>query len=262
MANLRSMVYRNSDKLNSSEKEILQFVMANPAECSKLSLAALAKKLYVSESAIFRLCKKIGLSGYSELRFGLEDMARAAKNAASMNSNFPKELKNAAETVVNYFETLDLDGLYADLEAAPMIYLYSTGWQQALIAQYLHHELFMIGKNATILPSALDELKIASSRAKAHDVFFIISFSGDNQEINDEIAHMELTNSQLKYVSFTNLRQNKLSYLAQYNLYFPAITYASNNTLPNGYAAFAPAYMLIDLFISQYLTWRQKNGKD
>ncbi|MBT8940416.1 hypothetical protein BTI77_08230 [Lactobacillus delbrueckii subsp. bulgaricus] len=33
----------------------------------------MAKKLYVSESAIFRLCKKISLSGYSELKYELEE---------------------------------------------------------------------------------------------------------------------------------------------------------------------------------------------
>ena len=61
MANLRSMVYDNSHKLNDSEKQIVQYVLNNPRDCSKLSLAKLAKKLYVSESAIFRLCKKLGL---------------------------------------------------------------------------------------------------------------------------------------------------------------------------------------------------------
>ena len=49
MANLRSMVYENSNKLNDSEKQIIQFVLNNPKDCSKLSLARLAKKLYVSE---------------------------------------------------------------------------------------------------------------------------------------------------------------------------------------------------------------------
>ena len=63
MANLRSMVYNSNTKLNDSEKQIIQYVLNNPNDCSKLSLAKLAKKLYVSESAIFRLCKKLGLSG-------------------------------------------------------------------------------------------------------------------------------------------------------------------------------------------------------
>ena len=71
MANLRSMVYDNSHKLNDSEKQIVQYVLNNPRDCSKLSLAKLAKKLYVSESAISGLCKKLGLSGYSELKFDL-----------------------------------------------------------------------------------------------------------------------------------------------------------------------------------------------
>ncbi len=49
MANLRSMVYDSNTKLNDSEKQIIQYVLNNPKDCSKLSLAKLAKKLYVSE---------------------------------------------------------------------------------------------------------------------------------------------------------------------------------------------------------------------
>ena len=77
MANLRSMVYNSNTKLNDSEKQIIQYVLNNPNDCSKLSLAKLAKKLYVSESAIFRLCKKLGLSGYSELKFDLVELAES-----------------------------------------------------------------------------------------------------------------------------------------------------------------------------------------
>lgn len=43
MANLRSMVYNSGNKLNDSEKQIIQFVLNNPKDCSKLSLAKLAK---------------------------------------------------------------------------------------------------------------------------------------------------------------------------------------------------------------------------
>nr|MDF9462941.1 MurR/RpiR family transcriptional regulator [Lactobacillus amylovorus] len=38
MANLRSMVYNSNTKLNDSEKQIIQYVLNNPNDCSKLSL--------------------------------------------------------------------------------------------------------------------------------------------------------------------------------------------------------------------------------
>ena len=76
MAGLKARIVEKSSYLNPSDKKILNYLLNNAAECSELSLAKLAKKLYVSESAIFRLCKKIGLSGYSELKYELADFPR------------------------------------------------------------------------------------------------------------------------------------------------------------------------------------------
>ena len=83
-----------------------------------MSLAKLAKKLYVSESSIFRLCKKIGLSGYSELRFELSDLTHEKK----MNAiDIATEVENASQEVLNYYNTLDLEKVFSDIERANTI---------------------------------------------------------------------------------------------------------------------------------------------
>lgn len=152
MTDLKRRVWEKSGELSTSEKEIVRFLFSNSKLCSHLSLAKLATKLYVSESSIFRLCKKIGLSGYSELRFELSDLAHERK----INTiDIATEVENAIQEVLNYCSTLDLEKVFLDIEHANTIYLYSTGWSQELIARYLLHELFMIGKKAVMLPSAI-----------------------------------------------------------------------------------------------------------
>lgn len=262
MANLRSMVYDNSHKLNDSEKQIVQYVLNNPRDCSKLSLAKLAKKLYVSEFAIFRLCKKLGLSGYSELKFDLVELAESKQKPIKIENNFARELSKVNSDVLKYFKQRDFNSLYRDLDNAGTIYIYSTGWQQELIAQYLVHELFVVGKHATVLPSALEELKAAGRFAQKGDVLFIISFTGDNKTINEEITKLELVNDKFKYVSFTNLKQNKLASLVQHNIYFPTIAFTDDADFKSGKVAFTPAYFLIDLVISEYVAWQQSQGED
>ncbi|PAK98808.1 transcriptional regulator [Lactobacillus kefiranofaciens] len=257
MADLRSMVYDNSNKLNDSEKQIVQFVLNNPKDCSRLSLAKLAKKLYVSESAIFRLCKKLGLSGYSELKFDLIELAQSRQKPIKIENNFARELSRVNDDVLKYFKQRDFNSLYRELENAGTVYIYSTGWQQELIAQYLAHELFVVGKHATVLPSALDELKAASRFAKKGDVLFIISFTGNNKTINEEITKLELVNDKFRCVSFTNMKQNKLASLVQHNIYFPTIAFTDDADYKSGKVAFTPAYYLIDLLISEYVAWQQ-----
>lgn len=259
MANLKTMVYKNGNKLNDSEKQIIQFVLNNPKLCSSLSLSKLSKKLYVSESAIFRLCKKLGLSGYSELKFNLEELARQEERNITAKNNFPEELASGINEVQKYFKSLDLNKLFQDISKANNIYIYSTGWQEELIAQYFSHELFMVGQHTTVLPSALDELRAISSYAKAGDLLFIISYSGDNTVINEELVKLELTNDKFKYVSFTNLKQNKLALLAEYNFYYPTIVFSKDSEFSDGKTAFTPAYYLIDLLVSEYCVWKKNH---
>lgn len=256
MANLKTMILKNNDKLNDSEKKIIQFVVSNPKSCSKLSLSKLAKKLYVSESAIFRLCKKLGLSGYSELKFDLDELASSQSGSIKVHSDFANDLTKANEDVSKYFHSLDLTNLYEDFDSSHTIYIFSTGWQQQLIAQYLAHELFMVGIHTTILPSAIDELKAACRYAKKGDVLFIISFTGDSAIINDEIAKIKIENDKFVLVSFTNMKQNKLASLTQYNMYFPTVVFVEG---PNSReVAFTPAYYLVDLLVSDYSAWHYR----
>lgn len=262
MANIKSTIIENGDKLNDSEKQIVQFIISNPKLCSNLSLSKLSKKLYVSESAIFRLCKKLGLSGYSELKFNLDELVKADDQPQHVVTTFGEDLSKAILEVLKYFKGLDLESLYQDFYHAHNIYIYSTGWQQEIMAQYLSHELFMVGKKATVLPSALDELKAANSFVKEGDILIIISYSGDNHTINDELTKLVLTNNKFRYVSFTNMKQNKLASLSQYSFYYPTIAYTEDKDFIDGKVAFAPAYYLIDLIIGEYSIWSKEDRKD
>ena len=222
MAELKRRVWEKSGELSESEKEIIRFLFSNPALCSHLSLSKLAQKLYVSESSIFRLCKKIGLSGYSELRFELSDLNHEKK----MNTiDIATEAENANREVLNYYNTLNLGKIFSDIEGASTIYLYSTGWSQELIAKYFAHELFIIGKRAVILPSAIDELRMVNERAIAGDMLFIISYSGDNAQILNEINKIKLLNNKITTVSFTTLRPAELVSLVDYSFFFRTLKF-------------------------------------
>jgi len=237
MTDLKRRVWEKSGELSTSEKEIVRFLFSNSKLCSHLSLAKLATKLYVSESSIFRLCKKIGLSGYSEV-------------------------ENAIQEVLNYCSTLDLEKVFLDIEHANTIYLYSTGWSQELIARYLLHELFMIGKKVVMLPSAIEELKMVSKRATEGDMLFIVSYSGDNVQIRDEISKIQLINNKIITVSFTTLRPAKLVSLVDYSFFFR--TLKLKKFWVEGDAtidSFSPAYTFIDLLIAKYYQWEQSKGE-
>jgi len=179
-----------------------------------------------------------------------------------MKSDFAEELTKSIDDVLKYFKSLDLKKLFYYLENANNIYIYSTGWLQQLIAEYLSHELLVFGVHSTVLPSALTELRMVYDYVQSGDVLFIISFTGDNKVINDELMKFELTNDKFKCVSFTDMKQNTLASLSDFNFYYSPIAFTEDPDIVNDKVAFASAYYLVDLLISEYVMWREKSGKE
>lgn len=71
-----------------------------------------------------------------------------------------------------------------------------------------------------MLPSAIEELKMVSKRATEGDMLFIVSYSGDNVQIRDEISKIQLINNKIITVSFTTLRPAELVSLVDYSFSF------------------------------------------
>ena len=124
MAGLKARIVEKSSDLNPSDKKILNYLLNNAAECSELSLAKLAKKLYVSESAIFRLCKKVGLSGYSELKYELADFSKGEKRMVKQQDTFAERLVKNLRSELSYFRTLDFESFYSTLNQTKNIHLH------------------------------------------------------------------------------------------------------------------------------------------
>ena len=110
------------------------------------------------------------------------------------------------------------------------------------------------------MPAAVSELEMVGKIAEKGDMLFIISYTGNNKEINDELGKFEMVNNKLRYVSFTDLKQNKLASLSDYNFYYPTIKFSSRNDV-----SFILAYTLVDFIINKFGIWQKeksdKNGK-
>ncbi|HBP26258.1 MAG TPA: hypothetical protein DD618_04830 [Acholeplasmatales bacterium] len=66
----------NIDIINSltiSELDVLRFVDNNKKQILDWSIQTLSKTTFVSTATIMRLCKKLGYSGFSELKYRLKE---------------------------------------------------------------------------------------------------------------------------------------------------------------------------------------------
>lgn len=259
MNNLSSKIFEAEKKLRDSEKEIVKLLLEDPKENSQLSLDELSKKLFVSKSAIFRLCKKLGLSGYSELKFEL--MRVSEQKEIDSNASLIERTSEIVNGTIKQFCNMNLEKFFDALDKAGTIYLYSTGWQQQSIAEYISREMFVVGKNSIVLPNAFDEIRRCGTWAKKDDILFIVTYSGNRQRLYDELKKIQLVNNKIKIVSFSRPGANKISSVADFSLFFDTINFSNFEGFQNEKISFSPAYIFADLLINEFYLWQTRKGK-
>lgn len=56
------------EKFSAVEQSVIKYILDNPKDIVNMSIRELANKTFTSSAAIFRLCQKCGLKGYTEFK--------------------------------------------------------------------------------------------------------------------------------------------------------------------------------------------------
>lgn len=59
---------QNIENLTPQEKHLVEYLVAHPKDILTMNITELAQVSYTSSATVFRLCKKAGVSGYSEFK--------------------------------------------------------------------------------------------------------------------------------------------------------------------------------------------------
>ena len=65
---IRNQIFTAYDSLFDAEKKVADYLMNYPEESIEMSVSELAKKCEASQATIVRVCKKIGCSGFHQLK--------------------------------------------------------------------------------------------------------------------------------------------------------------------------------------------------
>ncbi len=92
-------VYEHEFKLNDTDSMIVDYIMKNRENIHSLSIHIIAKELFISPNAIMRMAKKLGYSGFSELKYALQsfqqpdtDQTMESRILAALPQNIMKSL--------------------------------------------------------------------------------------------------------------------------------------------------------------------------
>lgn len=221
-------------KLPKSEHKIASYILENPESAIYSTTSELAKNSGTSSAAVIRLCKSLGLQGFTELKIRISGDLQKAPSEEGYRDIEPNESVEAImskmtnNSIQSLRETVDILNVQ-DLEKAAKaiigsraIHFFGVG-ASGIIAQDAQHKFVRINRQAT----AFSDIHVAAmvvANATKDDVVIGISFSGETVEVANLL---DLANKQgATTISITKYGTSTIADIADINLFTCASTEA------------------------------------
>lgn len=255
------------------EKEIINYIFENRDDIVNMSIASLATETFSSNTAIIRLCKKLGVSGFKEfkIKFALElEKRRQERNLIDYNFPFHK-LENTAEVCkdIANLTTSTIETVYKEMnvkilrEVSQMIfnsqnvYLFAGG-DSLIRADSFANKLIKIG--ITLINTSLRGEKITySSFASTKDCALFITYSASNSE--DTRCAQILKARGVPIITITSNTNATLTKISDYVISFPD-NEDEVDSIATFYSQISIEYILNVLYSLIYIINYEKNQKE
>lgn len=191
------------EKFSAVEQNIIKYILDNPKEIVNMSIRELANKTFTSSAAIFRLCQKCGLKGYTE--FKIKFISEMNRTSDFENDELEKPIrdlhrpingKDDVKSVVRKMAFLQIEAIeetkneinYKQLErvadmmnAAGQIVFFGFDLNYYISQSTVYH-LVRTGKPAVVYETVNNQVAKAVM-FKKEDVAILISRTGENKNL-------------------------------------------------------------------------------
>ena len=250
---LEQLIEQNYHKLNESDLYIWNHIRTHPDECRDISIDALSEACCVSHTTILRFAKKLGLSGFSELKVILK--WQKGPKRAFRQDELARTMQDYQQTM-EYLCTIDLSDLFTLIQQARHIYIYGSGSVQQRAARDLKEKFFHSRKLMHIVEGPTEMQKLAG-RLLENDLMIFISLSGNNHFVN-QIAE-QLHKNGRTIVSICRIQSNRLIHLSDINI--PFFTHALEIERATPIWPTNMLFQINDFLLLRYLEFLDKQGQ-
>ncbi|MEM1485819.1 MurR/RpiR family transcriptional regulator [Oscillospiraceae bacterium PP1C4] len=217
--------------LSPSERQVVNFIMNDPARAANMGIVEIAQKTYTSTSTVMRVSKKLDMESFIDFRLQLAaDMNEYLESSVVFKSQAPIERHDSLDAIVdkvcsnNARAVLDTKKLNDLSTMQKVVDMMSTAKQfdffgngvSNLICQDALMKALRLGVQATAY-SYYAEMAILSKTCDASHLAFLISYTGWTNDTLD-IA-VKLKQAGIPSVSITSHTDNPLLELCSVNLF-------------------------------------------
>lgn len=191
------------EKFSAVEQNIIKYILDNPKEIVNMSIRELANKTFTSSAAIFRLCQKCGLKGYTE--FKIKFISEVNRTSDFENDELEKPIRDlhrpingkddvksvvrrmafwqieAIEETKNEINYKQLERVADMMNAAGQIVFFGFDLNYYISQSTVYH-LVRTGKPAVVYETVNNQVAKAVM-FKKEDVAILISRTGENKNL-------------------------------------------------------------------------------
>jgi DNA-binding MurR/RpiR family transcriptional regulator len=218
------------DTLSKSEEILAKYILSEKENIEKLSTIDLANATYTSPSTVVRLSKKLGFSGWNELKEKyLEELHYLNRHFNEIDPNYPFEQHDsfltiaskighlATETIQDTIALLKNEELKKAvdlLDKARIINIYGIS-NSLLMAYDFRHKMLRINRRVEIMGLPAEQIYVASN-SSPNDTAILISYTGETAE-GLQIADI-LRKNKTPIIAITSIGENSLKGFADCTL--------------------------------------------
>ena len=213
----------------SGEQKIASWILENPRKTMEMNISDLAAECGGSPAGIVRLCKRLNMKGYNELKLRIAmDLSREQDRSSreSVKKDLPPdELKTAI--INNHISSLRSIDSVLDVQSVEKaahcilkshrIDIYGLG-ASGIVAQDLYQKLCRIGLNCQYIADSHMQITSACSLS-AKDAAIAISYSGETKEVIKAVH--QANENKASTISLTRYGANTLEEMCAINLFTP-----------------------------------------
>ena len=219
-----------SKKLSRTEKEIARYMLQKEEEISDFSIHELAQNIGVGVASIVRFSKTLGYSGFSDMKFQIEQ-GRLIIDKRDIGISRTDDANVVKQKVLNYAQTYlekcilginssTLTEISGAIASAKKIGIFGAGSADG-IAHAATSMFMSMGVMAVTASDPMVKIRTASYFERG-DVLIGLSFSGYSKSVGDALYFAK--RNQATTVLLTAYRNSLLRKYADYELYTPART--------------------------------------
>ncbi len=245
------------DNLNKSELKILDYIYTHVDDVHSMSVQEFANTVNFSPSSIIRFCKKIGFSGFAELKFSLKAPNERSEPPVVENTNINRILSDLSYDIDGTMRVLnegDIAKAVDLLTTTQSIHLFDSSGLTGVIVDYVEKYLFTIGRQNVYKYDAEHQLKHVVEKLNQNDLLLMISASGNFGPAFEIVKTAKFHN--VKVLSITPFQKNNIAALSDVSLRF--FTYQRKN-INTDFTSRLPIFYVVNDLLQTYVASLQES---